>query len=352
MLWLAQRGLAVVALLLCAARVFGQTEHSPLIDGLAHYWPMEEASGLRADALHPGTTNSWTATGAPGSAAGVRGNAVSIDSGKFLSLTTTTFFPATSSFTVAFWIKPSHFEQVFVSTPAGAPTLTSTNVLQGIDFWQAFGTTSMSFITYPSGTVSIAGDALSLGSWHVVILWYDLATNTRGMRIDSTVAAPTVGGSFTRAGFGQLMISFSDPLAYTTALYDELLVWDRALVASEQDKLVAGEFYPFSTGSLTSSGYVNNSVVCNGITQTLVVGTTTHPMKSVRVINDSSVDVYARFFRTGETVVPAAASSTGGYKLQAGETYSRSSSSGPGYYAVSLICSGGEAVRVWASAQE
>ena len=103
--------------------------------------------------------------------------------------------------------------------------------------------------------------------------------------------------------------------------------------------------------------FTQNDISVTTTAQTITVGTSTAPMSAVTIVNNGAATdyVYARFFRTGETIVAAAASSTGGYKLAGGGTaLTRSAPSyegRPGYVAVSIVASGTSTVNVWATAR-
>ena len=102
--------------------------------------------------------------------------------------------------------------------------------------------------------------------------------------------------------------------------------------------------------------FVDNAVAVTAVAATVTVGTAARPMASITIINDGTDEVYARFFRTGETITPAVAGSNNdhSYLIPNGASYKRGSprtEGSPGYVAVSLVCTGGETatVRVWAA---
>lgn len=222
----------------------GASQGSDLASGIAHRWSFDEASGDREDTLHPGSGNAWAPSGSPASAAGVQGDAVSIAPGKYLALTTSVVFPS-QTFTVAFWIKPASFTQNLLSSPPGAPIFVSSMTSSGLDLYQAYGTTTIGTIVYPSGgTNTVAGDALSTGSFHLVVIWWNQATATGGFEIDHANPKTFTGTSFVRTS-GTMLLAFNNPAANITALVDEMVVWDdRILTSAERGRLMTS-FYPF-----------------------------------------------------------------------------------------------------------
>ena len=102
--------------------------------------------------------------------------------------------------------------------------------------------------------------------------------------------------------------------------------------------------------------FVDNAVAVTAAAQTITVGTAARPMSSIVVDNTATGNdvVYARLFRTGEAITPAAATDSGGYAIASGGILNRSSEQNqPGYVAVSLVCAGGDTAtaKVWATAR-
>jgi hypothetical protein len=109
-------------------------------------------------------------------------------------------------------------------------------------------------------------------------------------------------------------------------------------------------------GAASTFDFIDNSVSITAVSQTVTVGTANRPMSAVTIVNDGANEVFARFFRTGETIVPAVATDSGGYHIANGGVFTRTSlrtEGSPGYVAVSIVCSAAETatVKVWASAR-
>lgn len=206
--------------------------------GLTHYYKMEEASGTRADSV--GSNTFTVGAGSVSSGTGKKGNGAAVSSGNYLITNTASLL--TANFTVAFWINVS--DRNNAASPAAIIGSDTANT--GFDLaFSGIGTTTVTFTTYPGGNGAqfFGGDALSVGTFHSVILWFD-GTFAK-FRIDT--ATRSGGASSLSVASGTESISFSSQGA--AFVIDELAVWNRNLNVGEQDLWYnngAGRFYPLS----------------------------------------------------------------------------------------------------------
>lgn len=210
---------------------------------LVHYWAMEEASGEREDTLDPGSADAWLDNNAPDAAEGINDNAVSVSSSEYLSIDVEVMFPSTT-FTLAFWVRPTSFETL----GTGSPVLSSDTESAGIDILCPGATTDVAFTVWPSETTAtITNNPLPANSWHLIVVWFNGTTGAGGIQIDNGDEAVFTGGEFARTT-GSMFFPFN-ALVGMTGRVDEVALWDGRILTSIQRAQIwndgVGRFYPY-----------------------------------------------------------------------------------------------------------
>jgi hypothetical protein len=212
--------------------------------GLAGYWQMEEASGLRYDRSKNG--NHLNSSNSVGQATGKIGNCATFASAstQFLNIASN----ATSnvggiSFECTFW--------VMLTTKVASQAFAGTWENTAQRSWVVdYDLTSDRFVFTVSvdGLQNTTATANALGSpstnvWYHIDVWHDLATHTTGIKVNggtSDTAAPSAlfkssaafrVGSLTVAGVTALSLN---------GKIDELGLWRRLLTASERVQVYNG----------------------------------------------------------------------------------------------------------------
>lgn len=207
--------------------------------GLLAFWRLEEASGTRVDSV---ASQALVPTGAPGSAAGKTGQAVSFDTGtgKYLTAadSTTLSVGANQDFTVACWVR-------FNGTPSGSRGLVGKGnaSISYNNCEYLLGTSGTSLLWYIRSSNVNAGVTLAAGTWYLVLGWYDAAADLQYVQVNNgtPVSLANATGSFDSA----------DPLEvgrqpqYTGSaafdgLVDNVMFWKRVLTATERTDLWNG----------------------------------------------------------------------------------------------------------------
>lgn len=213
---------------------------SSLANGLVHYYKMEEATGngARVDQLGAGN---WTAAGSPTQAPGKSGFGVGVQVGKYLQMSTPSLL--TTTFTLAFWMNASSYTELFGNP---VPILVASTGSRGFDLTRGdgIGGTRVQLVVYSGGaSVTKAGDPLSTGVSHGVVIW--ATPTTFGFQIDGG-SDSTGSTTFSVAG-NNMTLGFSTSTS-VVGTFDEMAVWNRVLSASERAEWYAagaGKFYPY-----------------------------------------------------------------------------------------------------------
>lgn len=213
-----------------------------LTDGLESYWPLDEASGTRADAHG---ANHLTDNNTVGSATGKIGNAalfVAANSENLSHADNASLSLGDEDFTVAAWIHtPPTIPGIGIIWDKGGQALgyiTSDNA--GCIVFSTGGGDQF------SGALSIVGN-----TWYYVICSFEAATNTKRIWINGTEW--TAGGSPPTDNANDFRIgSYSTGTAfYYDGIIDEVGFWKRLLTTQEKTDLYnggAGLTYPFGGG--------------------------------------------------------------------------------------------------------
>lgn len=220
-------------------RVAG-TAGSTASTGLLAFWRMEEASGNRVDSV---SNQALVPTGAPGSAAGKTGMAVSFDTGtgKYLAAsdTATLSVGANQSFTVACWVR-------FNGTPSGSRGLVGKGnasiAYSGCEYLLGTSGTSLQwYIGSGSNSVNIAASVtLAAATWYFIVGWYDAGADIQYVQVNngSVAQIANAGGSHDSAGPVEVG---RQPQWSGTAPFDgqidNVMFWKRVLTPTERSDL-------------------------------------------------------------------------------------------------------------------
>lgn len=202
-----------------------------LLNGLVSYWKLDEPGGVRYDAHGP---NHLAPTNAPGSAAGVLGNAASFDETKSQSLAASdgTQLQMTGPMTIAAWAKPNTVISALWPIVVGKWITQQEYVLY---YYPTSGTFIFSAFN-SGGTQFGVSKAATAGQWHLVVAWYDGANIN--IQVDNGTPATVVFSgtprSYTtpfRVGGASIANNFWD------GQIDEVLVYNRELTSAERSAL-------------------------------------------------------------------------------------------------------------------
>lgn len=207
-----------------------------LSDNLESYWPLDEASGTRADAHG---SNDLTDNNTVGSATGKQSNGADFEttSSEYLSLASNSSIQAGDiDFTFAFWVKfESRVEDaVLISKDVDSPansrdyTIDYRQVEDDIRFYVNGGA---------GGLVVASNVSFSDATWYFVVAWHNASANTLNLKIDNgstqstgtSGTAPEVSGAPFRIG-ARAFASFE---GFFDGIIDEVGYWKRVLTADE-----------------------------------------------------------------------------------------------------------------------
>lgn len=201
---------------------------STLNTGLIAYWKMDEASGTREDSVGSNDLLDSTSTG---SAAGKLGNGGDFEAGtpNWLSAADSPELSiGDQDFTIALWVKPE--------------SLTTFNVLfskNGLDlaiFNNASGV--VTFSVGGGGPSPSTGGELVVGSWSLIIAWYDAAGDLKNVSVNNAFAVADSGVSPTDNGLPLVVGAFDTSGTFPAdGMIDEVGIWDRVLTSDERTEL-------------------------------------------------------------------------------------------------------------------
>lgn len=214
-----------------------------ILTSLASYWNMDEASGVRADALgvSPLTDNNTVTAvaGKVGNAAQfVKANAEYLSHADSADLRV-----GVADFTFAFWYQRTLAFATFglVLAKGGQQDYTCDNNAGSLRFYTRNGG------AFPTATW---GSALTTGQWYFVVGWRDGTAQTVNLQLDngavvsaSLAGAPVANDTAGVFAFG----AASGGGSPTDQLIDEAGFWKRVLTPAERTRLYnggAGVTYP------------------------------------------------------------------------------------------------------------
>ncbi len=231
--------------------------------GLAGYWQLEEASGLRYDRSKNG--NHLTSNNTVGQAAGKVGNCSTFASAstQYLNIASN----ATSnvggiSFECAFWVMLTTkvANQAFVGTWENTAQRSWV-----VDYDLA--SDRFLFLVSGNGATNATAIANVFGSpatntWYFIDVWHDLTTHTAGIKVnngtaDTTNVSVTVFTSSANFIVGALTVG-GVKLLPLNGKVDELALWRRLLTASERTQL-------YNAGSGVTFPRFQSSVLLNSL---------------------------------------------------------------------------------------
>jgi hypothetical protein len=208
-----------------------------LVDGLVHWYGLEESTGARLDAV--GTCDLTPSGGTPTAVTTPIGTGVSIPSGAFIAGSSGLAPLADSDFTIAGFF-----------TGAGATTgifarggNTSNRQLWILTEGGNFIMTASTNGTSNAAVVSIAG--VNPATPHFFFAWRDRTAGTINLQIDmgTPVSAALAGTAslYNVAGISQLIGALGTDGVYNGGTVgDDMGVWNRALTAEERELLYNG----------------------------------------------------------------------------------------------------------------
>ena len=226
-------------------RLRSLTIPSTLLDGLVSYWPLDETSGTRVDAVG---SNDLTDNNTVGYDTGVNGNAASFVAANSEYLSSAAVLPMDSDFTVSGWINLHAFTGAhnFVSMEGATGNTTL------FSFW-AFTVSNVYLARFSNGdyvdTTGTPNETPVLNEWTFFVLWSDgakgyLQINDHTPREAVLGARPTGAAPGFRIG---TRAGYTDQ--FSTSDIDEVAIWNRVLTEDERTELYnsgAGKFYPFT----------------------------------------------------------------------------------------------------------
>lgn len=221
-----------------ATRAAGGPPPSTLLNGLVSYWPLDELSGTRADAV-VASGNDLTDNNTVGySLAGPSGTVASFAKANTESLSSTSAdfnFSGNVSFSVAGWVKCAESQNGFFGKWAGGDwgwamltDGTSPRPIWRVEYAAGGGYTE---VRAPVGTS--VGD----GAWHFVVCWHDADADEIGISFDGSAAtaAHTQGVGTTTSPF-----ELGGNLGAGVLLEGQIgraAVWSRAISSGDRTSL-------------------------------------------------------------------------------------------------------------------
>jgi hypothetical protein len=203
---------------------------STLLQGLISYWPLDEQSGTRYDAVG---SNDLTDNNTVGYAAGVNGAAAVMAEASAESLSTV--ISVSGDFSVSMWLNETVPGGFVVGFHDGAVKA------------QAIGSdASGSFFALIGGADESELAAGTAGWNHVVLAWDSVAETATVYVNNSTSASVALSGALPTISSFSIPFSNGAGGVFQT---DEVAIWSRVLTADERTALYnlgAGKFYPFA----------------------------------------------------------------------------------------------------------
>lgn len=216
---------------------------STLLTGLVSYWPLDEESGTRYDAVGG---NDLTDNNTVGFDTGVDGAAASFVAANSEYLSRAAITELGSPLSLGFWLNPADtarrvlFANGETNVTAGMLMESSVNGAGDIN---VFLNSALDSYAYTGAGV------LTVGAWHHVIFTFD--GGIPKMYVNNVEKALTVVGvpaSSLPYGNNFYIGAGPETSRYANGLIDEVAIWDRVLTSDERAELYnagAGKFYPF-----------------------------------------------------------------------------------------------------------
>lgn len=239
--------LAAICLLLAAGPVpVLASPKRDLSDGLIAYWPLDETSGTRADALgvNCGGGCDLADIGSVGYAIGQFDTAAAFSSTESLSVTDNAI-TSSDGFAVAMWVYVD-------SVPAEEfnPSIVVLGNEAGTSEWSVSQFTNLIFLNISGNTdngIVFSQVELTSGNWYYVVAWYDAVAQTIGIDVNGQTDELAWTDGVIDVVNAPFRINVPDSIGFEGRI-DELAYWDRALAADERELLYNdgnGLTYPF-----------------------------------------------------------------------------------------------------------
>lgn len=204
-----------------------------LRSGLVAYWPMDEASGDRADA-HGGHTLTDAASAASNTGK-VYANALDLPLADNKALTTAgaDFEFGDAPFTIGLWLYPYSLPEINVYRPVMA-----LNYASNVGGWEiklAYNAALAFGVKNTSGTVGFAhAQNCVIDNWHCALFWHDPVANTvNGSRNNLGPEVRAWSGGMTTSGT-VLTVGAYAGLGETDYRLGPVAIWRRLLTAAEK----------------------------------------------------------------------------------------------------------------------
>lgn len=223
---------------------------STLLNNLAAYWTLDEASGTRSDSVG---TSHLTATNSPTSAAGKQGNAVQLvsASSQYLSVAENAAIDVSGQqdFTLAGWV---YFDTLPVNVGGFIGQWgDDTSINQRAYLLHRNNSTIQFFVSGDgANSISVTSATLTTATWYCVVAWHDAAGDTVNLQINNgtTTSAAYAGGIFNSTS--PFILGRRDRAIDNShnGRLDEFGLWKRVLTDTERTALYNsgnGRTYPF-----------------------------------------------------------------------------------------------------------
>lgn len=213
--------------------------NSPLLNGLVHYWNLNETTGTRSDSLGaaPLTDNNTV-----GFTTGKNGNAATFVSANLESLSDTTINPGDTDFSFSLWIR---------ETSLGTYVLVARDGSGSRTFLLDVETNKPTFYNLPASNSVVSTVTLSTATWYHVYAYHDSVNNQIGISVnnETIVTTATTGAPGSTPGIPFRVGARDTPGSelYFNGDIDELGMWSRTLSTTERNTLYnsgTGKFYP------------------------------------------------------------------------------------------------------------
>jgi hypothetical protein len=227
--------------------------------------PLNEQSGTFYDRCLA-TQATGTASGAVGYSRPIK----TYSTGRYVIEASNQYFSQPSSaatvmgdidFTIAIWANK------LVDTAGGYPGVIAKNDGSGLEYeiyWDAGEHPTFYVRSYPTGATSATvgtPNALSLGSWHLIIAWHDSVNNTLNIQADNGTVGTAAWSSGVYAGTSEFWLGRQTNQNLTGYL-GPAMVWKRVLTSAERAALYRGQGWGYSYSQMA---YAQPTLV-NGLT--------------------------------------------------------------------------------------
>ena len=218
---------------------------STLLTGLVSYWPLNEQSGTRYDAVGD---NDLTDNNTVGYAAGKDGNAASFVEANTESLSRPGAQAGSVSlagvdFTVSCWVK---------TTQAGAMLVSNWDYGEYPNYGVTTdsGAPAFQYGSYRAGGATATwGAAINDGNWHHVLSWNAESESKVYISVDNGTPVSATTTAVLEVIENEFRLGALGPIQRFEGQLDEVAIWSRVLTVQERADLYAagaGFFYPFT----------------------------------------------------------------------------------------------------------